>query len=104
MVRILEEVLPGRFGGSALDYQLMEEEDDRGFTRLSIVVSPKVRLADERQIVDTVIEALGHGEADAVISKRMWEQAGTIQVKRMEPVWTKRGKLLPLHITQRAAR
>ena len=29
MVRILEEVLPARFGGSPLDYQLLEEEDDQ---------------------------------------------------------------------------
>ena len=44
MVRILEEDLPRRFGGSPLDYQLMEEEDERGFTRLSLVVSPDVVL------------------------------------------------------------
>jgi len=102
MVRILEEVLPARFGGSALDYQLMEEEDERGFTRLSIVVSPSISIADEAEVIDTVVEALGSGPADAVISQRMWRQAGTIRVKRMEPVWTARGKLLPLHLSQSA--
>ena len=30
---ILEHTLPARYGGSALDYQLLEEEDARGFTR-----------------------------------------------------------------------
>ena len=43
----MERVLPARFGGSPLDYQLMEEEDERGFTRLSLLVSPKLRIADE---------------------------------------------------------
>ena len=41
MLRILEEVLPSRFGGSPLDYQLLEEEDEQGFTRLHLLVSPK---------------------------------------------------------------
>ncbi|MGH2404320.1 MAG: hypothetical protein ACRDGN_07625, partial [bacterium] len=40
MVRVLEEVLPARFGGSPLDYQLVEEEDDEGFTRLALAISP----------------------------------------------------------------
>ena len=31
MVHILEEVLPARFGGNPLDYQLLEEEDEQGF-------------------------------------------------------------------------
>jgi hypothetical protein len=34
MLLILEQGLPARFGGSALDYQLMEQEDESGFTRL----------------------------------------------------------------------
>jgi hypothetical protein len=98
MVRILEEVLPARFGGSALDYQLLEEEDERGFTRLSVVVSPRVEIADEAAVIELVLEALGRGEADAGISKAIWSQAGTLRVRRMEPVWTPRGKLLPLQL------
>ena len=33
VLHVLEDVLPGRYGGSPLDYQLMEEEDSRGLTR-----------------------------------------------------------------------
>lgn len=98
MLRILEEVLPTRFGGSALDYQLLEEEDERGFTRLSVVVSPRVELQDEAAVVDTVLDELGRGEADAGVSRAIWSQAGTLRVKRAEPVWTSRGKLMPLHL------
>ena len=103
MVRILEEVLPARFGGSALDYQLLEEEDERGFTRLSVVVSPRVELQDEAAVVDAVLDELGRGEADAGMSRTIWRQAGTLRVRRMEPVWTSRGKLLPLHLGVRSA-
>ena len=43
---ILDTVLPDTFGGSALDYQLAEEEDDRGLTRLHLIVSPHVDIPD----------------------------------------------------------
>src|SRR5581483_11919655 len=39
---VLEEELPRRFGGSPLDYQLVEEESARGFTRVVLRVSPRV--------------------------------------------------------------
>lgn len=39
VVHILEEVLPARYGGSPLDYQMMEVEDEDGFTRLWLLVS-----------------------------------------------------------------
>lgn len=100
MIHILENVLPSRFGGSALDYQLLEEEDERGFTRLSIIVSPRVELADEREVVRAVLDELGRGDAAANISRSIWTQAETLRVRRMEPVWTERGKLLPLHIAR----
>src|SRR5207248_5736504 len=51
MVHILEEVLPSRFGGSPLDYQLVEEEDEQGFTRLGLVVSPRIEIADEAAVI-----------------------------------------------------
>lgn len=98
MVRILEEVLPARFGGSALDYQLLEEEDGLGFTRLSVVVSPTVEIENETDVIDLVLEELARGEADAGISGAIWSQAGTLRVRRMEPAWTPRGKLLPLQL------
>ena len=98
MERILEEVLPQRFGGTPLDYQLLEEEDEQGFTRLSVVVSPKVNLKDEQAVIDTVVAALRGGSLGADVSAAVWSRAGTLRVKRMEPIWTGRGKLVPLHM------
>lgn len=102
MVHILEEVLPARFGGSPLDYQLVEEEDDAGFTRLSLIVSPRIEIADETAVVEAVLAALGQGSVAAALAQDVWGQAGTLQVKRMEPIWTARGKLMPLHLARRS--
>lgn len=101
MVDVLERVLPERFGGSALDYQLAEEEDAQGFTRLSLRVSPRVRLESEADLVETVLREL---EATSIMAGRaqaIWRQAGSLRVRREEPVWTGRGKLMPLHLERR---
>lgn len=100
MLYILEEVLPARFGGSPLDYQLLEEEDERGFTRLSLLVSPKIPLTDETKVMEVVLEAMGQSGAAADSARAIWQQAKTLQVKRQEPVWTARGKLMPLHLAR----
>lgn len=102
MVHILEEVLPARFGGSPLDYQLKEEEDEQGFSRLSLLVSPEIELADEAGVVDTVLEALERSDFPADLARATWSQAGSLRVKRMSPIWTARGKLLPLHMIERS--
>ncbi|MFC1561215.1 hypothetical protein ACFL4V_01935 [Candidatus Latescibacterota bacterium] len=98
MIRILEEVLPAHFGGSPLDYQLFEEEDDAGFTKLSLLVSPKIKISDETMVINTVLEALGKSSVSADLARALWSQAETFRIKRMEPVWTARGKLMPLHL------
>jgi hypothetical protein len=104
MIRILEEVLPAKFGGSPLDYQLMEEEDEQSFTRVSLLISPKIEIADEAAVIDTVLEALGHSSVAADLARAHWSQAKTLRVKRMEPIWTTRGKLMPLHLARRSKR
>jgi len=104
MVRILEEVLPARFGGSPLDYQLLEDEDDQGFTRLSLLVSPKIEIVDDGAVIETVLEALGRSSPSANLARAIWRQARTLTVRRMEPISTARGKLMPLHLAQRSER
>jgi hypothetical protein len=97
MIRVLEEVLPARFGGSPLDYQLLEEEDENGFTRLSLLVSPEIEIAEETAVIRVVLEALAQGSASAVLAQAIWSQAETLRVRRMKPILTSRGKLMPLH-------
>jgi len=100
MVRILEEVLPVQFGGTPLDYQLLEEEDEKGFTKLNLLVSPKIKLANEEEIIEVVFKALEHSSVSASLAQSIWRNAKTLRVKRMDPIWTDRGKLMPLHLSQ----
>ena len=102
MLHILEHVLPARFGGSALDYQLLERENEQGFTRLHLVISPHIEIEDEQAVVETLQVALRRSSPAADAARSVWQQADTIQIKRQMPLTTARGKLMPLYI-QRAA-
>jgi hypothetical protein len=99
MLRVLEEVLPSRFGGSPLDYQLHEEEDERGFTRLCVLVSPRVGVLDDTEVIRTVVDGLARGGFASELATATWLAAGSLRIRRSEPMWTARGKLLPLHST-----
>jgi hypothetical protein len=96
MVHILEKVLPARFGGSPLDYQLLEEEDQQGFTRLSLLVSPKIQIRDESEVIAAVLEALKGSSTAAQLAGELWKQAKTLRIRRQEPIMTARGKFMPL--------
>jgi hypothetical protein len=98
MLNILEHALPTRFGGTPLDYQLMEQEDANGFTRVYLVIAPSVEIPDERQVVEFVLNAMTASSPMGDGVRRVWQQDQTLRVKRAEPVLTVRGKLLPLHI------
>ena len=98
MLQILEDVLPSRFGGTALDYQLLEEEDEAGFTRLSLIVSPRIEIYDETALISVVLDALNRGSDSAKLAGAIWNQAGSLRIKRQEPIATARGKLMPLHL------
>lgn len=98
MVHVLEQVLPARFGGSPLDYQLQEQEDNKGFTRLALIISPRVMIGDDREVVQVVLNALSASSAGGHATRVVWESAQSLQIKRGEPIWTARGKMMPLHL------
>jgi hypothetical protein len=103
MVHILEHALPSRFGGSALDYQLSEEEDEQRLTRISLIISPRLNIESEGEVIEFLHNALRASSPAAGAASAVWKQAGTIRVRRREPVWTGRGKLLPLHVERPAS-
>jgi hypothetical protein len=37
------------------------------------------------------------------MARAYWQQAGILRVKRIEPVWTSRAKLMSLHLARRTA-
>lgn len=98
--RILEETLPARFGGSPLDYQIVEEEDESGFTRLTILMNPALVFADEQSVVDAVLAALPRRGPAAEMSGSLWSQANTFRVRREVPITTARGKWMPLRVAR----
>jgi hypothetical protein len=97
-VRALEEVLPARYGGSPLDYQLAEEEDDQGMTVVSLIIDPSVPITSERDVIETFIKATGYHDLSSV-----WDSGNTLRIKRQKPILTQLGKLMPLHLSGRAA-
>lgn len=101
MLRILEEVLPSRFGGTPLDYQLIEEEDENNLTKLSLLIHPRVEIRDETLVIKTVLQELKSGGGSSSMAGTIWAQAGTFRVKREKPIATAAGKLMPLHVSRR---
>jgi hypothetical protein len=103
MERLLDEVLPARYGGTALDYQFAEEEDAAGFTRLTLRVAPHVSLPDEGEVVEFVLRALDDAGGGAAVAQSIWRSAGTLRIRREQPAMTARGKLLPLDLRARVS-
>ncbi len=94
VIALLEEVLPRRFGGDPADYQLVEHEDAEGYTRMSLLMHPRLGAVDEdalRDCVERTFVECCHACA------RVWKEVGTLRVQRAAPIPTRRGKLLPLH-------
>jgi hypothetical protein len=98
-LQIIERDLPSRFGGKSTDYQLVEEEDSRGLSRMNLYISPEVGDVDEGQVVRWFIELLRRSEASpeswSQSGSQMWAQARTIRVHRRYPLATASSKVLP---------
>ncbi|MGH7799087.1 MAG: hypothetical protein ACREOW_00480 [Thermodesulfobacteriota bacterium] len=99
LLRLLEEVLPTRFGGHSTDYQFVEEEEG-GLPKVSIVVSPRVGSVSEEALVETVFQELRAVPGGEMMSDH-WRQGKTLRVVRREPYSTSSAKILPLHILQK---
>ncbi|MFN2431214.1 MAG: hypothetical protein ABR599_00065 [Gemmatimonadota bacterium] len=93
VVRILEEVLPARFGGAPTHYQLVEEEAAGGTSRVRLLVDPAVGPLDPTAVADAFLDALGWGAGGEWIMARLWRDAGTLRVERREPIATRSGKI-----------
>lgn len=98
LLRVVEEVLPARFGGTSTDYQVLEEEQQNGILRLLLIVSPSVGPVDEEKVCQTFLEELARGGGISQFGAAMWQRAGTVSVRRQRPVATKVGKILPFHL------
>lgn len=101
LIRLIEEVLPARFGGDATSYQMVERERD-GLSTVELRVHPDVGVLDEVALVDVALAHLGSISAAHRMMVESWRQAGTLRVRRAAPIATAAAKVLPLHVAPRA--
>jgi hypothetical protein len=101
VVRVLEEVLPTRFGGIPTDYQLVEDEGEEGRPRLRLFVHPSVGPLDEKTVIEALLSGIAHGSGVERVMGLVWQQAGLIEVERRPPYATTSGKVLHVHVEQR---
>jgi len=104
-ITIIEKKLPERFGGQSTDYQLVEEEDEKGLNRLKLIISPRLGTIDEEVVVETFLKMLKHSEDSpeswAQSGTEMWDQARTVRLVRDFPMSTASGKILPFHLEKK---
>lgn len=98
LFELLERVFPAEFGGGPGDYQLVEEEDGNGQTRLTLVVHPHVSGLNEATALSRLQQAFAAGPWGNEFMSRIWHSAGTFRIERKVPYASPRGKILPLHI------
>jgi hypothetical protein len=97
IIRVLEDVLPNRFGGGPNDYQLVETEDEHGAPRLDLLVAPALGTLDHDAIRRAFLEAIGAGAGAERVMSLDWGAAGLVHVERRPPRTTRSGKIFHLH-------
>jgi hypothetical protein len=98
VVRILEEVLPARFGGGPTDYQLVETEDGDGRPVVRLLVHPEVGELDDQVVTDAFLDAVGGGSEGERLAELQWRARGVLTVERGAPERTASGKIQHLHV------
>ncbi len=104
ILHILESVLPARFGGAPTDYQLVEQ-DAANQARVILRVSRRLPLSSPAAVRDCFLQELRQIHGGSVAS-HMWRTSQAIEVAHEDPITTRTGKVLPLHLlgtTERAA-
>jgi hypothetical protein len=96
IVRVLEEVLPSRFGGAPTHYQLVEDEDAAGRPRVRLLVHPAVGVLDPAAVVEAFLTAVGSGAGSDRVAELVWRGGRVLEVERSAPLATSGGKILHL--------
>jgi hypothetical protein len=104
VVRVLEEVLPARFGGGPTDYQLVEEESPDGRPGLRLLVHPRVGPFASGTVVEAFLSAIEGKRGAPQVMGLAWRDAGLLRVERRPPLVTAAGKILHLHANAAGSR
>jgi hypothetical protein len=96
VLRVLDEVLPARFGGRPTDFQLVEDQKaPRPGIRL--LVHPRLGPVDSAEVTRAFLRGLGPGSGAERVMALHWESAGLVRIERQAPIATAGGKILHLH-------
>lgn len=101
LIRLLEEVLPRRFGGAPTDYQLVEANDEGGNAQLRLLVHPSLGPLPEGELARAFLDGLGVGSGAEKVVEQLWRQREFLRVERTAPLSTAAGKILHLHVERR---
>jgi hypothetical protein len=94
VIRVLEQILPGRFGGSPVDYQLIEEETEDGRPRLRLLVHPRIGPLDSVAVESAFLDEIGAGSGSERIMALQWREGRMLRVEREPPRAGATGKIL----------
>ena len=97
VIRILEEVLPARFGGGPTDYQLLEQEGPDGQPALRLLVNASVGPIDSAAVAEHFLAAMGAGSGPEQVATLLWRDANLLRVETARLRTTPAGKILHLH-------
>ena len=100
ITRVLEEVLPARFGGAPTQYQLVEEENEDG-NRLKLHVHPTVGPLDTNEVAETFLRAISTDYGTERVMGRLGQDAKLFRVERRAPLAGSTGKILHIHLERR---
>jgi hypothetical protein len=99
VIRVLEEVLPARFGGSGLDFQLLERADRlNGQGQIQLLVNPALGELDAGEVIDVFLAALGGGSGGERLMELQWRTNQVVEVVREPARKTASGKILHLDL------
>lgn len=97
VIRVLEEVMPARFGGGPTHYQLVEDAAPDGAPRLRLLVHPAVGPVDEARVAAAFLDAVAAGSGADRVATLVWRHAGAVRVERRAPFATATGKVHHVH-------
>jgi hypothetical protein len=95
IVELIENTIPSEFGGGSGDYQLIEEEDNSGQTRLTLLVHPNVSGLNEETLLFRLRQNLAERSRNNRFISKIWQNAGAFESGGKFPM-PARGEILPL--------
>jgi hypothetical protein len=99
VVRVLEDVLPSRFGGGPADYQILEEEGADGAPVLKLLIHPRLGELNASEAKARFLREVSRGGGPRKVMGLAWSRGQVLSVERREPLSTPSGKILHLHVS-----